>query len=128
MKLTNLVTKLQDVLSPKKQGKNKDNRENPPGKRLLVPANDIDRIYQLNRKKAVKVIYTGLIKSVCKGCKTPFIFSADGRGRPPNYHSNACKQEAYRMRIQEGNERSPRRPIQDEQNTTEPQIESTRVY
>jgi hypothetical protein len=68
------------------------------GKRITIPATDVDRIYQRHRKQVVRVTCTGPKKLTCRDCDTPFLSRADGRGRYPEYHSNACKQKAYRER------------------------------
>ena len=100
MKLGNFVTKLQDVLQ-----QNKDTDINHlrrrTGRRLNISGKEVDRIYKRNRKRVVRVAYTGPTKIVCIGCGTPFLFSAVGRGRHPEYHSNACKQKDYRERKKE---------------------------
>jgi hypothetical protein len=96
MKLANFVTKLQHVLRP--------NEEEivihavRKGKRLMIPAEDVERLQQYQRKRVVQVTYTGPKKLTCRQCGTPFLSLADGRGRYPDYHSNACKQKAYRER------------------------------
>jgi hypothetical protein len=41
---------------------------------------------------------TGPGKRICKYCGIPFLYIRDGRGCYPEYHSNACKQKAYRER------------------------------
>jgi hypothetical protein len=96
MKLANFVTKLQNVLRP--------NEEETAihavrkGKRLMIPAKDVERLHQYQRKRVVRVMYTGPTKITCRNCGTPFLFISDGQGRYPEYHSNACKQKAYRER------------------------------
>jgi hypothetical protein len=96
MKLANFVTKLQDVLRPK--GEEPETITFRKGKRLSVPARDVERVYQRQRKRVVRVTYTGPIKLTCRQCGIPFLSLSDGRGRYPEYHSNACKQKAYRER------------------------------
>jgi hypothetical protein len=64
----------------------------------MTPANDVERIYRHQRKRVVQVTYTGPKKLTCRNCDTPFLSLSDGRGRYPEYHSNACKQKAYRER------------------------------
>jgi hypothetical protein len=96
MKLANFVTKLQDVLRPKQE--ETEMRFFRNGKRLSIPAEDVERLYQHHRKRVVRVTYTGPAKITCRNCGTPFLSIADGRGRYPEYHSNACKQKAYRDR------------------------------
>jgi hypothetical protein len=96
MKLANFVTKLQDVLRPKQE-----ETETIPfrkGKRITVPAKDVERVYRHQRKRVVRVTYTGPTKLTCRHCGALFLSLADGRGRFPEYHSNACKQKAYRER------------------------------
>jgi hypothetical protein len=94
--MADFVTKLQDLLRPK--GKQAETITFRKGKRLSVPAKDVERIYQHHRKRAVRVTYTGPIKLTCRNCGTPFLSLSDGRGRYPEYHSDACKQKAYRER------------------------------
>jgi hypothetical protein len=96
MKLANFVTKLQDVLRPK--GDEPETISFRKGKRLVVPAKDVERLYQQQRKRVVQVTYTGPKKLTCRQCGAPFLSLADGWGRYPEYHSNACKQKAYRQR------------------------------
>jgi hypothetical protein len=100
MKLANFITKLQDVLQPNRENINLDLRRRT-GRRLNVAGKEADRLYNQNRKKVVRVEYTGPTKTVCIGCGIPFLFSADDRGRHPDYHSNACKQKTYRERKKE---------------------------
>jgi hypothetical protein len=99
MKLANFVTKLQDVLLPKREDSDIDRLRRRMGRRLNVSGKEVDRVYNQNRKKVVRVEYTGPTKTVCIGCGRPFLFSPDDRGRHPEYHSNACKQRAYRKRV-----------------------------
>ena len=70
MKLANFVTKLQNVLRPKQE--EVETTSFRKGKRLSVPAKDVERIYQGQRKRVVKVTYTGPTKIACLGCGTPF--------------------------------------------------------
>jgi hypothetical protein len=64
----------------------------------MLPAKDVDRVYQQQRKRVVQMTYTGPDKLTCRNCRTPFLSHADGRGRYPEYCTNACKQKAYRER------------------------------
>jgi hypothetical protein len=96
MKLANFVTKLRDVLRPKQE--ETETYYFRKGKRIMMPAKDVERVYQRNQKRVVRVTYTGPEKLTCRNCDTPFLSLADGRGRYPEYHSNACKQKAYRQR------------------------------
>jgi hypothetical protein len=96
MKLANFVTKLQDVLRPKQ--KEPEIRFFRKGKRITVPANEVERMYRQHRKRVVRVTYTGPDKITCRNCGTPFLSHPDGRGRYPEYCTNACKQKAYRER------------------------------
>jgi hypothetical protein len=96
MKLANLVTKLQDVLRPKPE--DIETNSFRKGKRITVPANEVERVYRHQRKRVVRVTYTGPTKITCRHCGTPFLSLSDGRGRYPEYHSDACKQKAYRER------------------------------
>jgi hypothetical protein len=69
------------------------------GKRIKdVPSSEVESIYRSNRKRHVRIEYTGPVKTNCIGCGIPFLFTDGGRGRYPEYHSNACKQKAYRQR------------------------------
>ena len=72
------------------------------GKRLIIPSGQVESIYKSQRQKHVRIDYTGPAKIPCLGCGTPFMFTADGKGRYPEYHSNACKQKAYRQRKKSG--------------------------
>jgi hypothetical protein len=81
MKLADFVTKLQNVLRPKPEVA--EIRYVQKGKRLTVPAKDVERIYQLQRKRVVRVTYTGPTKIPCRQCGMPFLLLADGRGRYP---------------------------------------------
>jgi hypothetical protein len=96
MKMADFVTKLQDVLRPKQEVTEISYFRK--GKRIIIPAEDVDRLYQQRRKRIVRVMYTGPTKIPCRQCGTPFLSLADGRGRYPEYHTNACKQKAYRER------------------------------
>jgi hypothetical protein len=96
MKMADFVTKLQNVLQPK--GEEPETISFRKGKRIMLPAKDVERLYQQQRKRVVQVTYTGLKKLTCRNCGTPFLSLADGRGRYPEYHSNACRQKAYRER------------------------------
>jgi hypothetical protein len=99
MELANFVTKLQNVLRPKPAAT--ETKSFRKGKRIMMPAKDVERVYQHQRKRVVQVTYTGLKKLTCQNCGAPFLSLADGRGRYPEYHSNACKQKAYRERKKE---------------------------
>jgi len=69
------------------------------GKRIKnVPSSKVESIYRSQRKRHVRIEYTGPLKTNCVGCGVPFLFTDGGRGRYPEYHSNACKQKAYRER------------------------------
>ncbi len=70
MKLANFVTKLQDVIRPKQD--EAEIRYIRKGKRIAVPAKDVERLYQLQRKRVVRVTYTGPKKLTCRNCGTPF--------------------------------------------------------
>jgi hypothetical protein len=96
MKLANFVTKLQDVLWPKQE--EPEIRFFRKGKRITVPAKEVERMYRQQRKRVVRVTYTGPDKITCRNCGTPFLSHPDGRGRYPEYCTNACKQKAYRER------------------------------
>ena len=96
MKLANFVTKLQDVLRPKPAAT--EMKSFRKGKRIMMPANDVERVYRQQQKRVVRVTYTGPTKLTCRNCGALFLSLADGRGRYPEYHSNACKQKAYRER------------------------------
>jgi hypothetical protein len=100
MKLANFVTKLQDVLRPKREEPEPSSFQTRQGKRIPLPAKEVERIYRHHRKKIVRVTYTGPTKATCLSCGIPFLFLAEGKGRYPQYHSNACKQKAYRQRKQ----------------------------
>ncbi len=97
-KLANFVTKFS-----KYRMINIDNADGFPlkhltGKRLTVPSREVNRIYEAQRKRRVRVEYIGPTKTTCLYCGVPFLFESSGRGRNPEYHSNACKQKAYRGR------------------------------
>jgi hypothetical protein len=96
MKLANFVTKLQDVLRPKQE--ETETISFRKGKRIIMPAKDVERIYLQQRKRVVRVTYTGPTKITCRYCGTPFLSLSDGRSRYPEYHTNGCKQKAYRER------------------------------
>ena len=72
-------------------------------KRINVPDEDVDRVYRSQRRKWVRVEYSGPKKLICVFCGTLFLSESDGRGRYPQYHTNACKQKAYRERKKEMN-------------------------
>ena len=101
MKLANFVTKLQDVLQPNRE----EIRAMRKGKRIILPATDVERLYRHQRKRVVRVTYIGPTKLTYRYCGTSFLSLSDGRGRYPEYHSDACKQKAYRER-KKGRERS----------------------
>ncbi len=93
--MADFVMKLQNVLRPKGEVETTSFRK---GKRIMLPAKDVERLYQQQRKRVVQVTYTGPIKLTCRNCGTSFLSLADGRGRYPEYCTNACKQKAYRER------------------------------
>jgi hypothetical protein len=64
----------------------------------MIPVEDVERVYRQQRKRVVQVTYTGPAKLTCRNCRTPFLSLSDGWGRYPEYHSDACKQKAYRER------------------------------
>jgi hypothetical protein len=68
------------------------------GKRLNIPSSQVNRLFRREQKKRVRIDYIGPTKINCIGCGAPFLFITDGRGRYRDYHSNACKQKAYRQR------------------------------
>jgi hypothetical protein len=68
------------------------------GKRVNAPRSQVEDIYRGLHKRQVRVEYTGPKKTNCVGCGIAFLFISEGRGRYPEYHSNACKQKAYRKR------------------------------
>src|SRR5438105_15693072 len=68
------------------------------GKRLNVPSSHVNSLFRRQRKRRVRIEYTVPTKTNCDGCGAPFLFITNGRGRYPDYHSNACKQKAYRER------------------------------
>ena len=68
------------------------------GKRLNIPSSHVNSLFRRQRKRRVKIEYIGPTKTECMGCGDPFLFLSDGRGRYPEYHTNACKQKAYRER------------------------------
>jgi hypothetical protein len=70
MKLANFVTKLQNVLRPKQE--ETETISIQKGKRLSIPANDVERIYRHHRKRVVRVTYTGPKKLTCQNCGVPF--------------------------------------------------------
>jgi hypothetical protein len=96
MKLANFVMKLQDVLRSKQEEIERSFFQK--GKRITLPAKDVERVYRHHRKQVVRVTYTGPTKITCRYCGTPFLSLPDGRGRYPEYCTNACKQKAYRER------------------------------
>jgi hypothetical protein len=106
MKLANFVTKLQDVLRPK--GEEIEMSAYRNGKRITIPATDVERVYQHHRKRVVQVTYTGPTKVTCRNCGTLFLSLAPGRGRYPEYCTNACKQKAYRERKKASHEPVPK--------------------
>jgi hypothetical protein len=76
MNLANFVTKLQNVLRPKQE--KAETISFRKGKRLTVPAKDVERVYQRQRKRVVRLTYTGPEKLVCRQCGTPFYRSQMG--------------------------------------------------
>jgi hypothetical protein len=48
------------------------------GKRITIPTQDVERIYQRHRKRLVRVTYNGPTKITCQYCGTPFLSLADG--------------------------------------------------
>ncbi|MDQ3831133.1 MAG: hypothetical protein M3361_17920, partial [Candidatus Tectomicrobia bacterium] len=66
------------------------------GKRITIPSSDVNRMYRLQRERHVRIEYSGPTKIPCLGCGVPFLYIAEGKGRYPEYHSDACKQKAYR--------------------------------
>jgi hypothetical protein len=70
------------------------------GKRIELPQSQVESLFRRARKREVRVKYTGPTKIDCLGCGTLFLFISDGKGRYPEYHSNACWQKAYRKRKQ----------------------------
>jgi hypothetical protein len=96
MKMANFVTKLQNALRPKQEVTEPTSFRK--GKRIMMPAKGVERLYRQQRKRVVQVTYTGPTKIPCKNCGTPFLFLSDGQGRYPEYHADACKQKAYRER------------------------------
>ena len=96
MKLANFVTKLQDVLRPNEE--ETEIHAVRKGKRLMISAEHVERLHQYQRKRVVRVTYTGPDKITCRNCGAPFLSLPDGRGRYPEYCTNACKQKAYRER------------------------------
>jgi hypothetical protein len=73
-------------------------RKKPKSRRVNIPSEEVDHYYRIHRKRRVRVEYIGPIKTTCIGCGIPFLFDSTDRGRHPEYHSNACKQRAYRER------------------------------
>ena len=102
MKLANFVTaakKMMQGLPPAAADEAYQERlRRRQGKRIDVAGRQAQSIYRREHKRAVRIEYTGPAKIECLGCGTPFLFIADGKGRYPEYHSNACKQKAYRKR------------------------------
>jgi hypothetical protein len=102
MKMANFVTfarKIRDVLPAAAAGEVYEERlRRRKGKRIDVAGRQADTIFRRERKKHVRIEYTGPTKIDCIGCGVPFLFLSDGQGRYPEYHSNACKQKAYRKR------------------------------
>jgi hypothetical protein len=102
MKLANFVTAARTIISgrPAKTAAETSSqtvlRRN--GKRLIIPNSQLEGIYKSQRQKHVRIEYTGPEKIPCLGCGTTFLLTPDGKGRKPEYHSNACKQKAYRER------------------------------
>ena len=102
MKLANFVTvakKVMKGLPPAAADEAyRERLRNRKGKRIDVPRSHVNSLLRRQRKKQVRVEYTGPTKATCRGCGAAFLFISDGQGRHPEYHSNACKQKAYRER------------------------------
>ena len=102
MKLANFVTAarkvIQGVPAAAAEEEYQERLRKRKGKRIDVPHNQMNSILRRERKREVRIEYSGPDKIDCLGCGTPFLFIADGKGRYPEYHSNACKQKAYRER------------------------------
>jgi hypothetical protein len=101
-KSANFVTAARKIITGR-PANTADNTSSKPvlqrkGKRIILPASDVNNIYRSQRQRLVRVEYSGPTKIQCLGCKEPFLYTADGKGRHPEYHSNACKQKAYRER------------------------------
>ena len=102
MKLANFVTvakKMMQGSQPAAADEAYHERlRNRKGKRIELPESHVDSVFRREHKREVRVEYRGPTKIHCRGCGAAFLFIADGRGRYPDYHSNACKQKAYRER------------------------------
>jgi hypothetical protein len=81
------------------------------GKRIDVPTSQVNSLFRREQKRQVRIEYSGPTKIDCLGCGAPFLFIADGKGRYPEYHSNACKQKAYRKRKSVSDNRQSRLKI-----------------
>ena len=107
MKLANFVTLAKNVIHgrPATTAEKTSSKTvlKKQGKRITVPSHQVDSIYKSHHHRHVHIEYTGPKKLPCFGCGTPFLFTADGKGRYPEYHSNACKQKAYRQRKKSAN-------------------------
>jgi hypothetical protein len=89
-------TKFRNVLSADAEHAYNHYRNKRKGRRLSVPEREVDRIYRSQRTRRVRLVYEGPTKINCLGCGAPFLYEAVGRGRQPDYHSDACKQKSYR--------------------------------
>jgi hypothetical protein len=102
MKLANFVTLARKVIRGRTATPAADTSSKTAvtqvGKRLTVPQSHVNTVYRTHRHRHVRIEYTGPTKATCLGCGQPFLFVPDGRGRYPDYRSNACKQKAYRAR------------------------------
>ena len=93
MELANFVTKLQDVLRPKQEEIETSNYQK--GKRIMLPAKDVGRVYRYQRKQVVRVTYTGPTKNRLSVLRHSLFIALRCRSRYPEYHSDVCKQKAY---------------------------------
>jgi hypothetical protein len=102
MKLANFVTVARKIIAgqPAKPAAETSSKTDlrRKGKRINIPSSQVESTYKSQRQKLVRIEYSGPEKIQCLGCGAPFLFTADGKGRYPEYHSNACKQKAYRAR------------------------------
>ncbi len=102
MKLANFVTLAKNIINGRPATTAAETSSKTvlrrKGKRLMIPSNQVESIYKSQRQKHVRIEYTGPQKIQCRGCGTTFLYTADGKGRYPEYHSDACKQKAYRKR------------------------------
>jgi len=100
--LANFITIARKVISGR-PGNTTDNTSSKmvlqrKGKRIIVSRGDMNSIYRSQQKRFIRIEYSGPTKINCGFCGAPFLFTADGKGRRPEYHSNGCKQKAYRER------------------------------